>query len=180
MKDKTGRLIDYMRISITDRCNLRCVYCMPQEGVKSLGHDKILTYEEILRVAAVAATLGIKKIKITGGEPLVRRGAVDLVGRIKQLDGIEKVTLTTNGLLFAQYANELMQAGLDGVNFSLDCMDANTYQRITRVDAFETALQAIELACRLGFQTKINCVTIKGMNGEEFTEAEISCHLIVT
>ncbi len=164
MQDKTGRLIDYMRISITDRCNLRCVYCMPPEGVESIGHAEILRYEEILRVVQAAASLGISKIKVTGGEPLVRRGAVDLVRQIKQLDGIQTVTLTTNGVLFAGYAEELKQAGLDGVNFSLDSLDAKTYQAITRMDEMDRVVQAVELACGMGFITKINCVPIKGYN----------------
>jgi GTP 3',8-cyclase len=164
MKDKTGRLIDYMRISITDRCNLRCVYCMPPDGVESLGHEEILRFEEILKVVSTAVSLGINKIKITGGEPLVRKGAVDLIQRIKQLEGIQAVTLTTNGILFSECAEELRQAGLDGVNFSLDSVDTPVYRSITGTDAADKVLQSVELACSMGFKTKVNCVPIRGMN----------------
>lgn len=170
MKDKTGRLIDYMRISITDRCNLRCVYCMPPEGVECIGHDEILRYEEILRVVSAAVSLGITKIKITGGEPLVRRGVADLVRRVKQTDGIQTVTLTTNGLLFQENAQALKEAGLNGVNFSLDSLDEQTFAAITRASAAGRVLQAVELACGMGFQTKVNCVPIKGYNEDKLAE----------
>lgn len=164
MTDKTGRRIDYMRISVTDRCNLRCVYCMPPEGVRPIGHREVLRYEEILRVAAVAARLGISKIRITGGEPLVRKGVPRLLGDLKKQDGIKTVGITTNGVLFSLYAKELKREGLDGVNFSLDCMDAETYRKMARADSFHSTAEAIRLACTMGFETKVNCVPVQGYN----------------
>ena len=110
MKDKHGRDIDYLRISLTDRCNLRCIYCMPEEGVKSLSHAEILTYDEILRICRCGAELGIRKIKLTGGEPLVRKGCASLAGQIKAIPGIEKVTLTTNGILLEEQLDDLLKA----------------------------------------------------------------------
>jgi len=160
MLDGIGRNIDYLRISVTDRCNLRCVYCMPEEGVESLGHGEILTFREILVIVKAAAQLGIKKIKITGGEPLVRKGIVNLVRRIKDIEGIEQVTMTTNGVLLGAMADELAASGLDAVNVSLDSMNSESFCRITRRDSLGDVLEGIRKASALGIRTKINCVPI--------------------
>ena len=157
MIDATGRVVDYMRVSITDRCNLRCRYCMP-DGIEQVEMAQILTYEEIKRACTLAAGLGIRKIKITGGEPLVRKGCVDLVKMIKEIPGISQVTMTTNGILLKEHLNRLMQAGLDGVNISLDTLSRKKYQNITGTDACETVRQAIVTAAESGMRTKVNAV----------------------
>lgn len=167
MKDQYGRTIDYMRISITDRCNLRCRYCMP-DGVELVSMGEILTYEEIERVCRAAALEGIKKFKITGGEPLVRKGCVDFVKRLKEIPGIEQVTLTTNGVILGEYAKELAKAGLDGVNISLDSLDAGHYQWITGRDELGSVLKGIEAALDNGLKTKINVVLQKEINETEW------------
>ncbi len=167
MKDQYGRTIDYMRISITDRCNLRCRYCMP-DGVELVSMGEILTYEEIERICRAAALEGVQKFKITGGEPLVRKGCVDLVKRLKAIPGIEQVTLTTNGVLLGEYADELAEAGLDGINISLDSMDAARYQWITGRDELSRVLQGVETALTVGLKVKINVVLQKEVNESEW------------
>ena len=132
MNDQYGRRIDYMRVSVTDRCNLRCVYCMPGEGFSFLPHEDILSFEEIERVCRIGVRLGITKIKLTGGEPLVRRGIPDLVGKLKGIPGIDEVTLTTNGILLKEQINELVSNGLASVNISIDTLDERRYFRMTR------------------------------------------------
>jgi cyclic pyranopterin phosphate synthase len=141
---------------------------MPKEGIESVLHEDILTFEEIIRVVEAAAKIGIQKIKITGGEPLVRKGIVDLVKRIKNIQGIEQVTLTTNGVLLKDVAKELLEAGLDAINISLDTLNRIKYQRITRKDKLEEVLLGIEKAVALGIKVKINCVPMK-----EFNEADL-------
>lgn len=161
MKDKHGRDIDYLRISLTDRCNLRCIYCMPEEGVKSLSHDEILTYDEILRICRCGAELGIRKIKLTGGEPLVRKGCPGLAKQIKAIPGIEKVTLTTNGILLGEQLDELMDAGIDAINISLDTLDQELFKKVTRRDGLDKVFEGIEAALAYpGFLLKINSVPI--------------------
>lgn len=166
MKDSFGREIDYLRVSITDRCNLRCIYCMPESGVEEiLSHEDILSYEEIVRVCAAFAELGLKKVKITGGEPLVRKNAAGLVARIKSLSGIEQVTMTTNGVLLRQNVKELKAAGLDGVNISLDTLDPAVFRRITRFGNLAGVLDGLDAAVEAGIPSiKINCVPIAGIN----------------
>ena len=132
MKDQFGRAIDYMRVSVTDRCNLRCVYCMPEEGVPAVVHQDILTFDEIARLCGIGVRLGITKIKLTGGEPLVRRGLPELLKMLKSLHGIEQVTLTTNGILLKEQINELVYNGLDSVNISIDTLDAERYKKVWR------------------------------------------------
>lgn len=166
MKDQYGRTIDYMRISITDRCNLRCRYCMP-DGVELVSMGEILTYEEIERICRAAALEGIRKLKITGGEPLVRKSCVDLVKRLKAIPGIEQVTLTTNGVILEEYAEELAEAGLDGVNISLDSLDAGRYEWITGRNALGNVWKGINRALEKGLKTKINVVLQKGKNETE-------------
>lgn len=157
MIDAVGRTIDYMRISITDRCNLRCRYCMP-DGIKQIAMSEILTYEEIRKVCVFAAELGIRKIKITGGEPLVRKGCAELIGMIKNIPGITQVTMTTNGVLLQDNLETLKQAGLDGINISLDTLDHEKYQAITGTAACETVRQAVVAAAKSGIRTKVNTV----------------------
>ncbi len=157
MIDAAGRVIDYMRISITDRCNLRCRYCMP-DGITQVSMAEILTYEEIRKVCILAAELGIQKIKITGGEPLVRKGCADLIGMIKNISGITQVTMTTNGVLLQDNLEALKKAGLDGINISLDTLDREKYQEITGTDVCETVRQAVAAAAESGIRTKVNTV----------------------
>lgn len=168
MLDGFGRTIDYMRISVTDRCNLRCVYCMPPEGVECVAHDEILRFEEMLHVVEAGVALGITKYRITGGEPLVRKGIVDFVRMVKQTAGVESVALTTNGVLFAAMAEALKDAGLDVVNFSLDCLDADSFRRLTRVDAWDAVMAGIDKALELGLKTKLNCVPMESYNGGDW------------
>lgn len=162
MRDQFDRSIEYMRVSVTDRCNLRCVYCMPAEGVPCVGHSDILTYDEITRICRIAATIGIRRIKLTGGEPLVRRGLPDLLGMLKEISGIEQVTLTTNGILLKDKINELVSKGLDGVNVSIDTLDAARYADITRGGKLGEALAGLEAALSFPSLTvRINCVPMQ-------------------
>lgn len=159
MTDRFGRTIDYLRISVTDRCNLRCTYCMPAEGVPLINHKEILTYEEILRIVSLLAKLGIKKVRITGGEPLVRKNLSTLVAGIKAIEGIEKVVLTTNGMLLSEQLPELVEAGLDGVNISIDAIEDDIYHEITRREGVERVLASIDDALRYPhLKVKLNCV----------------------
>ena len=133
MKDSYGREIDYLRISITDRCNFRCRYCMPEEGIEDkLNHSEILSFEDMIKLVKVFADLGIKKVRITGGEPLVRKGIVDFIGKINEIDKIEEITLTTNGYFLEELADDLKLNGLDRVNISLDTLNENRFKTITR------------------------------------------------
>ena len=157
MKDKAGREIDYLRISITDRCNLRCKYCMPGD-IETTDMENLLTYEEIVQVTETAAALGIRHIRLTGGEPLVRRGCVDLVEKIKNVSGIETVGMTTNGVLLAEYAKALKEAGLDSVNVSLDTLDETEFQRLTGRDELNAVLAGINAAKEAQIPVKINTV----------------------
>ena len=168
MRDRFGREIDYLRISLTDRCNLRCIYCMPAEGVGKLTHSQVLSIEETAEIAAAAVSLGIRKIRLTGGEPLVRRGLTDLVRLLRPLPGLEELALTTNGILLPELAQPLRDAGLDRVNISLDTLDGEKYRRITRVGTLEQALAGIEAAERAGLDPiKLNAVLIGGVNDDE-------------
>ncbi|MGL4798537.1 MAG: GTP 3',8-cyclase MoaA [Cellulosilyticaceae bacterium] len=161
MKDGQGRLIDYLRISVTDRCNNRCVYCMPEEGLEVLENAKLLTYEELLKVCRVAATLGVHKIKLTGGEPLIRKDLAVFIKALKKIEGIEKVTLTTNGVLLKAQLQGLVEAGLDGVNISLDTLDAAMYKEITKRNDLEKVLEGIEAASGYPqLNVKVNCVPV--------------------
>lgn len=158
MIDTYGRKIDYIRISITDRCNLRCKYCVPAQGVK-MGHmDELLSYEEIVRLCSIFAKEGVAKIKLTGGEPLVRRDVELLAEKINSIEGIEQVTLTTNGVLLAEKAKALYDAGIRNVNVSLDTLDSELYKRITGVDCLDEVLRGINTALEMGFNVKINTV----------------------
>ncbi len=160
MKDAFGRTIDYLRVSVTDRCNLRCVYCMPEDGVPALEHREILTFEEIVHICRIAGRLGIKKIKLTGGEPLVRKNLDVLVAALKALPTVTAVTLTTNGVLLKRQLPKLLSAGLDAVNISLDTLDEQVYKSITRRDCFKDALDGLFAAVRAKprLTVKVNCV----------------------
>lgn len=162
MRDRFGREIDYMRISVTERCCLRCYYCMPEEGIETVSMSEILTYEEIYRVCKQAAELGIQKIKITGGEPLVRKGVSQLVGMVRRIPDITSITMTTNGVLLEEQLEELVENGLDAVNISLDTLNARQYAEITRRDKFEQVMRGIEAALEAGIKTKINAVIQEG------------------
>lgn len=163
--DSFGRRIDYLRISITDRCNLRCIYCMPAEGVAWREHDEILSFEEIERFAAVAVTEGISKIRLTGGEPLVRTGVVDHVRRLRAITGIESIALTTNGILLRRYAADLKAAGLERVNISLDTLDPDVYRQVTRGGELAKVLDGIEAAFEVGMDpVKLNVVVVRRLD----------------
>ncbi len=158
MKDRHNRTIDYLRISVTDRCNLRCVYCMPEEGVDSLSHENVLTYEEIIQVSSVAKDLGIDHVRLTGGEPLVRKNIVHLVRELKVLD-FSDISMTTNGILLSETGQALKEAGLHRVNISLDTLDRRKFAQITRRDMFEQAFSGIMSAIDLGLDpVKVNTV----------------------
>lgn len=168
MKDQFGRKIDYLRISVTDRCNLRCKYCMPKEGVTSIGHENILTFEEIVRICRLVSSLGIRKIKLTGGEPLVRRNFSDLVRQIKEIPAIEEVTMTTNGILLEKNLSGLKDAGIDRINISLDTLKPERYREITRIGELSDVMTGIEKAISMNFKSiKINSIIMKGWNEDE-------------
>lgn len=168
IRDKYERLIDYLRISITDRCNLRCVYCMPSEGIRTISHREILSYEEIIRVVRIAADFGVRRIRITGGEPLTRRNLPYLISSINQIKGIEDISLTTNGQLLSQYIHQLALAGLKRVNISLDSLDPDRYRTITRGGDIGRVLGGIEETERIGLlPIKINMVPVRGFNDDE-------------
>ena len=160
MTDSFGRKIEYMRISVTDRCNLRCKYCMP-EGIKNIPMSEILTFEEITEVCRYAAKLGIKFIRITGGEPLVRRDMERLVKMIVDVDGIEYVAMTTNGILLADKLKALMESGLSGINISLDTLSRTKYATITGADCIDKVLSGIDAAVEYGLKVKLNAVIMK-------------------
>lgn len=171
LKDNYNRTINYLRISVTDRCNLRCVYCMPPRGVKLFEHEEILSFEEIIRVIRIAVLLGVTKIRITGGEPLVRKNIVYLVKSIKNINGIRDLSLTTNGILLERFADELADAGLDRVNISLDSIQPERYKKITRGGDVNAVLKGIKAAEKAGLiPIKINMVPIRGLNEAEIVE----------
>lgn len=168
MVDEYNRVIDYIRISITDRCNLRCVYCMPSEGVELIPHQEILSYEEIIRLCNCFAKLGIHKVKLTGGEPLVRKDFPYLVKHIKGIEGIDNVTLTTNGILLDEQLDALVEAGIDGINVSLDTLDSTEYANLTRYDQLDKVMRGINKVIKQSnISLKINCVPIHLKNQEE-------------
>lgn len=166
--DQWGRQVTYLRVSVTDRCNLRCVYCMPPEGVERKPHDEIMRYEEIVQVVKVAAEHGVRKVRLTGGEPLVRTDLPQLIEMIAQIPGIEDISLTTNGLLLERMATALKQAGLTRINVSLDTLQPEKFARITRGGSLETVMRGLEMAESLGMTPiKINTVAMRGVNDDE-------------
>ncbi|MBT9159901.1 MAG: GTP 3',8-cyclase [Dehalococcoidia bacterium] len=171
LSDFFNRPINYLRISVTDRCNLRCVYCMPPEGITLLSHGEILSYEEICLVARAASELGISKVRLTGGEPLVRAHLSSLIRMLARIEGIDDLSLTTNGVLLGRYARELKAAGLKRVNISLDSLRPQRFERITRMGKIENSLQGIEAARAAGLHPiKINMVVMRGVNDDEIAD----------
>ncbi len=166
--DGFNRRIDYLRVSITDRCNLRCMYCMPPSGMKIGTHDEILSYEEILRIVRAAAAMGVTKVRITGGEPLLRRNLLNLIGEIRAVPGIADLGLTTNGVLLKTMAGALWEAGLRRINVSLDTLNSLKFRKITGRDHHRDVLEGIARAEELGFSPiKLNTVVMKGVNDDE-------------
>jgi cyclic pyranopterin phosphate synthase len=170
-----GSRVDYLRLSITDRCNLRCVYCMPPEGVPARSHDEILSYEELIAFARVAVAAGISKVRITGGEPLVRKGVADFVRVLAGIEGIADLSLTTNGLLLPRFARELREAGLKRVNVSLDSLDPGRFALVTRGGELAQALAGVDAAFAVGFApVKLNVLLLAGVENEARAFVELT------
>jgi len=169
MIDAFARKIDYMRLSITDRCNLRCKYCMP-EDVECISHDNVLRLEEIHRLCAIMAKLGVKTIRLTGGEPLVRKGWLGFARELKAIKGVENITLTTNGILLEEHLEELKELGITKLNISLDTLDPDIYEKITGSNAFTEVSESIMKALHMGMNVKINCVPLAGINDHEIIQ----------
>jgi cyclic pyranopterin phosphate synthase len=171
LSDTFSRPINYLRISVTDRCNLRCIYCLPEDGIQLMNHDDILSYEEIVSVARLAAEMGITKLRLTGGEPLVRANLPDLVSMLSMIEGIDDISLTTNGTLLKDYAGELKVAGLKRVNVSLDSLGEDKFERITRRRNLSQVLEGIEAAKSCGLDpVKVNMVVMRGVNDDEIQD----------
>lgn len=171
MFDRYQRKIEYVRISLTDRCNLRCRYCMPEEGVEKLRHEDILRFDEIVRIVRALASLGVRKVRLTGGEPLIRRNIVELVREIHAVPGIETIAMTTNGVMLADMAEDLVQAGLTGINISLDTLKAASFTDLTRRPFFTRVEDGIEAIAATGLKdVKFNCVPIADVNEEELPD----------
>lgn len=164
MHDSFDRKITYLRISITDLCNLRCIYCMPKNGVKLLRHEDILTFEEIERLVSILAAAGIRKVRLTGGEPLVRRGVTGLVGKLSAVSGIEGLHMTTNGILLKGMADELKKAGLQSVNISLDTLNKEQFKRLSGGGNLADVIKGIDAARSVGLKVRLNCVPVIGYN----------------
>ncbi|MDR2590665.1 MAG: GTP 3',8-cyclase MoaA [Oscillospiraceae bacterium] len=171
MEDNFGRNIHYLRLSVTDKCNLRCIYCMPEMGVTKLCHEDILTIEEIAEIVQAAADCGINKIRITGGEPLVRKGIINICRQIAATKGIQEVCLTSNGILLPKFVKELKEAGVNRLNISLDSLNSETYKEITRRDLFDEAMIGVKTVIDAAFDSiKINTVLIGGVNDKDILE----------
>ncbi len=176
MYDQYNRKLNYLRISVTDRCNLRCVYCMPEEGIKLMQHEDILSFEDILVVVKKGVAKGITKVRLTGGEPLIRRGIVDLVRMITSIEEITDLSMTTNGILLAQFAKSLKEAGLNRVNISLDTISPSHYKEITRGGDIRKVFDGIRAAKEAGLQpVKINCVVFKSSDEPDAREVAAFC-----
>ena len=169
MVDGLGRTIDYLRISVTDRCNLRCLYCMPNGGVGWIPQEDILRSEEVLRICRILADMGIKSLRVTGGEPLLRRGLAGLISELKAIKGIDRVGLTSNGVLLEEQLEDLSKAGLDAVNISIDTMDREKFTRMTRIGNAVNTVSVIDHALEMGLEVKVNTVMIRGFNEDEIT-----------
>ncbi|MBW9172336.1 GTP 3',8-cyclase MoaA [Clostridium estertheticum] len=171
MRDSHGRNINYLRISVTDRCNLRCIYCMPEQGIKKLEHVDILRFEEIFKIVKVSEKLGINKVRYTGGEPLVMKDIDKLIYETSKLQGIEDISITTNGILLADMASDLKKAGLKRVNISLDTLDDVKFKSITRIGNLDKVMKSIDRCLTLGLKpVKINTVLMRGFNDTEFED----------
>jgi molybdenum cofactor biosynthesis protein A len=165
--DNHGRPITYLRLAVTDRCNLRCFYCMPEDGVKYLPKSKVLTYEEMLRIVGVMAKLGIQKVRITGGEPFVRQNLMDFMYQLSDIEGINEINITTNGILTGQYIRQMKEIGVRSVNLSLDTLDQKRFYEITRRDEFPKVNETLYRLIDEGFDVKINAVVMDGKNTED-------------
>ncbi|MFV0352947.1 MAG: GTP 3',8-cyclase MoaA [Oscillospiraceae bacterium] len=168
MRDLFGRNLTYLRVSVTDRCNLRCSYCMPPEGIKLRPHYVLLTLEEIHRLCQVFAQLGVQKLKVTGGEPLVRKGVAEWLSTVAAIPGINEVTLTTNGVQLSSFLPQIQRAGVKAINISLDTLDKDKYRRLTGSDNLETVLAGLRQAVNMGITTKVNVVPLRGVNEVEY------------
>ncbi len=168
--DTFGRKINYLRLSVTDRCNMRCRYCMPEKGVSKLEHAAVLSYEQLFLLAQSAISLGIKKIRVTGGEPLVRKGVLPFLERLAQIPGLQQLVLTTNGLLLPEMASDLRQAGVRRLNISLDSLQPDVFAQITRRDDLKRVLAGISAAEQQGLPVKINMVVMRGINDGELVD----------
>jgi GTP 3',8-cyclase len=165
------REINYLRISITDRCNLRCIYCMEEDGASFVPHEEVLSYEEILHLVRISVQAGIKKVRLTGGEPLVRKGLIPFLEKLSDTDGLDEITLTTNGVLLEEHAEAIRRCGICRLNISLDSLQPERFRNITRRDCFERTLAGIRAAERVGFDPiKINVVAIRGVNDDELLD----------
>ena len=171
MQDQLGRKISYLRLSVTDLCDLRCVYCMPEHGVPKRAHSEICSLEELCDMAAAAVSLGVRKVRITGGEPLIRRGVVSLCQMLRALPGLEELCLTTNGVRLPELAAPLREAGVDRLNISLDTLRPERYRSITRIGELSSVLRGLDAAEAAGFShTKLNCVLMGGVNDDEIED----------
>jgi GTP 3',8-cyclase len=170
MYDRYNRDLTYLRVSITDRCNLRCAYCMPEEGVEQMHHEELLSYEELYTVIKTFVGLGVKKLRITGGEPLVRKDVVSFVGKVAQLKELEDIAMTTNAVLLKEFAKPLKEAGLHRVNISLDTLKDDRYRLLSRGGQLKNVLEGINAAQVAGLKIKINCVVNKGINEDEISD----------
>lgn len=171
MNDTLGRKITYLRLSVTDLCDLRCIYCMPEHGVPKRAHSEICSLEELCDMAAAAVSLGVRKVRITGGEPLVRRGVVSLCQMLRALPGLEELCLTTNGVYLPELAAPLREAGVDRLNISLDTLRPERYRSITRIGELSSVLRGLDAAEAAGFShTKLNCVLMGGVNDDEIED----------
>jgi cyclic pyranopterin phosphate synthase len=175
MYDSYNRRIDYLRISVTDKCNLRCRYCMPEEGVALRRHEEFLSFEQITEVVRVAVRLGVVKVRLTGGEPLVKRGIVNLVGMIRGVEGLQHLAMTTNGTLLARYAAGLKAAGLDSLNVSLDTLDSERYRHLTRGGQIRQVLEGVDAGLAEGFPVKLNMVVLEDTSEGEVEEMRRFC-----
>ncbi|WP_161888065.1 GTP 3',8-cyclase MoaA [Pontibacter russatus] len=167
LKDKHGRTINYLRLAVTDRCNLRCFYCMPEEGIDWLGREELMSYEEMLHLCSVFVKTGIEKIRITGGEPFVRKGFMPFLTKLSQLDGLQQLTITTNGVLTAPFVPELKKIGVRSVNLSLDTLDRNRFFAITRRDELPSVLETLEQLLHHEIDVKLNAVVMEGKNTDD-------------
>ncbi|MEV5030100.1 GTP 3',8-cyclase MoaA [Paenibacillus sp. LPE1-1-1.1] len=171
LTDRFGRVHDYLRISVTDRCNLRCLYCMPEEGMDFTESDNLMSYDQIVEVVEAGAALGITKLRITGGEPLIRPGLDGLISRLSAIEGIRDIALTTNGIFLAKQAEALKAAGLNRVNISLDTLDSSRFRFIARRGELKRVMEGIEAAAAVGFDPiKLNCVLLKEVNEDEIAD----------
>jgi cyclic pyranopterin phosphate synthase len=169
--DPCNRHLNYLRLSVTDRCNLKCIYCVPRESIPRLDHDEILTYEELLRLVRIGIDLGISKVRVTGGEPLVRKGLAGFLTELNKLQGLQDLSLTTNGVLLLDNLDQIKAAGIKRLNISLDTLQRPKFARITGLDVFDQVWQGIAMARRMGFDPiKLNVVALKGINEDELTD----------